>query len=229
MSSKPLAVEQILILLAEGPPRIAELTAELAPAQLHTPPNPGEWAANEVLAHLRSCADVWGDCMVTILNEDTPTIRAVNPRTWIEKTEYLEQEFHASLRAFVAQRNELMAVLKPLTAEAWSRKAKVTGAGKPLERTVQFYAEWLATHERPHIKQIKGIVKAIRSPDFLSLLSGPARSALEHEGILTLAELSRYSEREILALHGVGPKSLPSLRQALHEAGLGFAEPVRKR
>jgi len=73
------------------------------------------------------------------------------------------------------------------------------------------------------------IVDTTGSGDFLSLLSAPARSALEHEGILTLTELSQYSEREILALHGVGPKSLPTLRQALHDAGLAFAEPVKKR
>jgi len=64
---------------------------------------------------------------------------------------------------------------------------------------------------------------------FLSLLSGPARGALEHEGILTLTHLSQHSEREILALHGMGPKSLPTLRQALAAAGLSFAEPVKKK
>ena len=62
---------------------------------------------------------------------------------------------------------------------------------------------------------------------FLSLLSGPTRGAFEHAGISTLAKLSKYSEREILKLHGVGPKSLPTLRQALQDAGLTFAEPVK--
>lgn len=64
---------------------------------------------------------------------------------------------------------------------------------------------------------------------FLSLLSAPARAALEHAGISTLTKLSQYSEREILELHGMGPKSLPILRQTLSEAGLAFAEPVKKR
>ena len=58
---------------------------------------------------------------------------------------------------------------------------------------------------------------------FLSLLSAPARRALEHAGITTLTKLSQHSEREILKLHGMGPKSLPTLRQALREAGLTFA------
>ena len=64
---------------------------------------------------------------------------------------------------------------------------------------------------------------------FLALLSAPARAALEQEGIATLTDLSKYSEREILKLHGVGPKSLPVLRQSLHTSGLGFAEPAKKR
>ena len=64
---------------------------------------------------------------------------------------------------------------------------------------------------------------------FLSLLSGPARGALEHAGLSTLTKLSKYGEREILKLHGVGQKSIPTLRQALANVGLAFAEPVKKK
>jgi hypothetical protein len=62
---------------------------------------------------------------------------------------------------------------------------------------------------------------------FLSLLSAPARGALQHAGICTLTELSQHSEREILELHGVGPKTLPTLREALRDAGLAFAKPIK--
>ena len=54
-------------------------------------------------------------------------------------------------------------------------------------------------------------------------LSAPARRALAGAGIETLADLARHTEREVLALHGMGPASIPTLRQALAEAGLGFA------
>ncbi|WP_082341647.1 RNA polymerase alpha subunit C-terminal domain-containing protein [Paenibacillus solani] len=57
---------------------------------------------------------------------------------------------------------------------------------------------------------------------FLSLLSAPARRALEHNGITTLQTLSKYSEKEILQFHGMGPASLPKLRTALEEIGLTF-------
>jgi hypothetical protein len=158
MASQPLPIEQILSLLAAAPPRLAKLTAGLAPAQLRTTPHPGEWSANDVLAHLRSCADMWGQCITQMLAGDRPTIKAVNPRTWIKQTDYPDFEFRPSLRAFARQRADLVAVLQALPPNAWSRSATVTGAGKALERTVQFYAQWLATHERPHVKQIERIV-----------------------------------------------------------------------
>ena len=55
---------------------------------------------------------------------------------------------------------------------------------------------------------------------FLALLSAPARRALEHHGIHTVEELSKYSEKEILKLHGMGPASMPKLRKALEEQEL---------
>ncbi len=161
MSSNPYTIEQILTLLAQAPYRITALTDGLEEAQLHTSPGPGEWSANDVLAHLRSCADMWGGCIATIIAEDRPTIRAVNPTTWIKKTDYLEQDFQSSLQAFTTQRAELLAVLQPLPPEGWSRAATVTGAGRVLERTVLFYAQWLALHERPHVKQIERIVTTL--------------------------------------------------------------------
>ncbi len=161
MADKPLPTEQVLTMLAAAPPRIAAATAGRDPAQLQGRPAAEEWSANEVLAHLRACADMWGNCIMAMITEDRPALRAINPRTWIEKTDYLEQAFQPSLEAFTTQRAALLAVLEPLPPEGWARAATVTGAGKALERTVHFYAQWLATHERPHLKQIESIVNTL--------------------------------------------------------------------
>ena len=106
---------------------------------------------------------MWGDCIATIIAEDRPSIRAINPRTWIRETDYLELEFQASLRAFTTQRTKLLQRLQPLKPKDWSRMATVTGAGKVLERSVLFYAQWLARHERPHIKQIGRIANTMQT------------------------------------------------------------------
>ena len=101
---------------------------------------------------------MWGKYIALIIAEDHPTYRAMNPTTWIKSTNYPELEFAPSLRAFTKQRAELLALLRPSPEAAWSRSATVTGAGRPLERTVMEYARWLANHEQSHVKHIARIV-----------------------------------------------------------------------
>lgn len=163
MAMKLLSIEQILAILGEGPERIAASTAGLSPEQLRTPPAPGEWSANENLAHLRACGDMWGKAIATILAQDHATFRAVNPRTWIQQTDYPDLDFRPSLTAFTAQRAELLALLRPLQVGDWSRSATVSGAGKPLELTVQSYGDRMAAHERAHVKQIARIAEVFRT------------------------------------------------------------------
>jgi hypothetical protein len=142
--------------------RIAALTEGLTPAELRAAPADGGWSANDALAHLRACADVWGGCIARLLAEDRPTFRAVNPTTWIKQTTYRDLAFAPSLRAFAEQRAGLLAVLGALSADDWSRAATVTGAGRVLERTVLTYARWLTNHERSHDRQIARIADAVR-------------------------------------------------------------------
>jgi hypothetical protein len=147
--------EQLLSLLEQATPRIKAASANVPAPRLQAVPKGDQWSPNDVLAHMRSCADVWGGSIDTILVEDEPTIRAINPRTWIKDTNYPALTFSPSFRAFAKQRTGLLAVLRPLPAKAWSRAATVTGAGKPLRLTVHHYVERLAVHERSHVKQIE--------------------------------------------------------------------------
>lgn len=68
------------------------------------------------------------------------------------------------------------------------------------------------------------VCEADRKPKegFLSKLSAPAFRAFENNQIKTLKQLSKFSEKEILAFHGMGPGSLPKLREALEAEGLSF-------
>ena len=57
---------------------------------------------------------------------------------------------------------------------------------------------------------------------FLENLPAPAQRALTNRKITSLQKLSRFSEKEILDLHGMGPGSIPKLKTALKGAGLVF-------
>jgi DNA-directed RNA polymerase alpha subunit len=52
--------------------------------------------------------------------------------------------------------------------------------------------------------------------------SKPAERALIKAGYTRLEQLSNVSEAELLKLHGMGPKALERLREALGAKGLSF-------
>ena len=54
-------------------------------------------------------------------------------------------------------------------------------------------------------------------------LSNPARQALATIGITQLDQVTAHREKDILNLHGMGPKGIRILREALAERGLAFA------
>jgi len=70
------------------------------------------------------------------------------------------------------------------------------------------------------------ICEAAKKPSsgLLSMLSAPARRALTSIGITDVKQLARYTEKEILALHGIGRTSMPILKDALSKEGLAFKE-----
>jgi hypothetical protein len=128
MATRGLTIDEILIQLPETPRRIATLTTGVAPAKLQASAAPAEWSANNVLAHLRACAHVWGNHILTIITEDMPSWGAVSPRSWIEMTDYVQLPFAPSLRSFTKQRAVLLKALGPLPRKDWSRAALVSGA-----------------------------------------------------------------------------------------------------
>jgi uncharacterized protein YdhG (YjbR/CyaY superfamily) len=53
-------------------------------------------------------------------------------------------------------------------------------------------------------------------------IGAPATRALAHAGITRLADVATWTERDLLELHGVGPKAIRILSPLLAEQGLGF-------
>lgn len=51
----------------------------------------------------------------------------------------------------------------------------------------------------------------------------PAARALASIRVTTLRDLTSYSEKQLMALHGFGPKALRLLKEALDKEGLHLA------
>lgn len=50
----------------------------------------------------------------------------------------------------------------------------------------------------------------------------PATRALESIGVKKLSQLPKYSEKELLELHGMGPRAIKLLKEQLKLKGLRF-------
>jgi predicted flap endonuclease-1-like 5' DNA nuclease len=72
-------------------------------------------------------------------------------------------------------------------------------------------------------ERMKGVVEPT-GPSDLPAIGRPATAALAQVGVRNLAQLAEYTEREILALHGVGPKAIRILRPVMAERGIAFRE-----
>jgi predicted flap endonuclease-1-like 5' DNA nuclease len=61
--------------------------------------------------------------------------------------------------------------------------------------------------------------------DLPDAIGKTAARELANAGITTLAGVAARSERQLLAIHGVGPKAIRLLGEAMASAGLTFADP----
>lgn len=55
-------------------------------------------------------------------------------------------------------------------------------------------------------------------------IGAPAFRAIDNADIKTLHDITNYSEKELLSLHGFGPKALTILKDALNKKGLSFTK-----
>lgn len=153
-------IRAVLTLLSATPQKIAEIAQGVSQQRLHRRPEADAWSAQEIVAHLRACADVWGRSIDRMVTEDRPTIRYVSPRGWIRKTDYLQQTFDETLRGFVEQRAALVATLRTLSVSSWTRSATFTGTTLGRVGTVLSYATRIAEHEVRHLAQLRRTVRS---------------------------------------------------------------------
>jgi hypothetical protein len=148
-------IGDLLRLLADTPGRLEGLSRGVEDQRLHRPPRDGAWSANEILAHLRACADVWGGSIQAMIDRDHPTLRYVSPRTWIRKTSYTSQPFSESLQAYTTQRRDLLGVLGALEPADWARGATFTGTTRGREQTIRSYVQRIVAHELEPCEQFQ--------------------------------------------------------------------------
>jgi hypothetical protein len=149
----------VIKLLAGTPQQIESICSGVDISRLHARSTEEKWSANDILAHLRACADIWGESIESMVAENHPTIRYISPRTWMKKTNYPKLDFYLSFAEFRKQRTDLLELMASLTPESWSRGATIILTKTRREWTVLGYAQRLAGHEDEHCRKLEAMFK----------------------------------------------------------------------
>lgn len=164
-------IERRLERLDRTPDELAAAARGRSDADLSRRPDARNWAAKEVVCHLRDIEEL---CMVrfrTMLAMDDPKVLAagampknpgewgltgsdlpIYPDRWAEERQYLKNDAGAALAAFRRRREESLVFLRRLAPEQWRR-----GCIHPTLGRVNF-ADWVAViagHDDNHLDQLK--------------------------------------------------------------------------
>lgn len=60
--------------------------------------------------------------------------------------------------------------------------------------------------------------------NLLQRLAKPAQRAIQSVGVTTIGQLTKFSEKEISELHGIGKNAMNTIKQTLNENGLAFLD-----
>jgi hypothetical protein len=147
-------VKTYLALLKGTLARFSAAAAGQDEGRLSARPGPEAWSANQILAHLRGCADVWTHSIYAMLIEEVPELPNIAPRAWARRARYASRPFRDSFLAFSLQRQELLAVLRKLPAEEWDRTALIGGR----VHSVFSQVRRMALHEEIHCEQLEQVL-----------------------------------------------------------------------
>jgi hypothetical protein len=153
VKATPSEVQKYLRSISETPQQIGLLVKGLDEDRLHYRADAKSWSVNDILAHLRSCGDLWTHSIYAMLAGKEPSFSDINERKWAKVTRYAELPFNQSFQAYSLQRENLVMVLKDLPFASWERSAMI------FERrhTVFTQTRRMAKHESEHLEQIEGV------------------------------------------------------------------------
>lgn len=114
-------------------------------------PDAKNWAAKEVVCHLRDTEELFMERFQMILAMDAPKLSALNPDRWAEERQYLRNDVNDSLAAFRKRRGESLDFLGKLTPDAWQRAGVHATRGK---FTLEDFVILMTWHDDNHLDQL---------------------------------------------------------------------------
>ena len=121
-------------------------------AALARRPDARNWAATEVVCHLRDTEEAFGARFEQILAMDVdPKLGAPTADRWAEERQYLRNDALEAIAAFRTRREDNLATLRALTPAQWNKGALHPVRGR---MTLDTFLTLMAWHDDNHLDQL---------------------------------------------------------------------------
>lgn len=145
---------------AQGPARLRAAWASVPEEARQWRPGPGRWSAHEIVVHCADSETNGAQRIRYLIAERDTAVVAYDQDGWARDFDYHAHPVDLALPAVEAIRANTAAMLRRLSAAAWSR------AGRHSEYGPYSAEDWLAIyaeHVHKHASQIEGNVAAWRA------------------------------------------------------------------
>jgi DinB family protein len=121
-------------------------------AALSRRPDSRNWAAKEVVCHLRDLEETFMLRFETIMASDNPRLSGPDPDRWADERQYLRNDAGEALAAFRRRRSDTLAFLGKLAPGDWERAGTHPVRGKV---TIDNFLTLIAWHDDNHLDQLR--------------------------------------------------------------------------
>jgi uncharacterized damage-inducible protein DinB len=145
--------EQRLARLARTADELAAALQGQSDAALSRRPDGKNWAATEVVCHLRDTEEAFAGRFEQILAMDVdPKLPGPSADRWAEERQYLRNDAAEALAAFRRRRQETLAILARLTPPQWDKGGVHPVRGR---MTLDTFLTLMAWHDDNHLDQLR--------------------------------------------------------------------------
>ena len=121
-------------------------------AALTRRPDEKNWAAVEIVCHLRDTEEGFAGRFQMIVAMDDPKLFPPEPDRWAAERQYLRNEAGEALAAFRSRRKDALDILGKLTPEQWKRGGIHPARGKI---TIDDFLTLMCWHDDNHLDQLR--------------------------------------------------------------------------
>jgi hypothetical protein len=116
-------------------------------------PDAKNWAATEVVCHIRDAEEFFLHCLEAMIRIEEPELGQPDyAERWAEERQYLRNDPNRALGVFRKHREATLAFLQDRRPEDWERGGSFGGLGR---FTVDYLLSVMAWHDGDHLDQLR--------------------------------------------------------------------------